>query len=111
MSTRAKTNYRNVKIENGLVFGEHDAYGSGWTSFSGSLKGMLVREVWLNGPGTAVAAIWQEQDGYGVPGYTPSQGLDWSGVRDSTHEAWDVMYEIAKKYLSVEDFLIQLGVL
>lgn len=27
--------------------------------------------------------IWSMQDGYGEAGYTPDQGVDWSGVRDS----------------------------
>lgn len=32
-------------------------------------------------------AAWDLQDGYGQPGYTPEQGWDWSGIRDSTPEA------------------------
>ena len=30
---------------------------------------------------------WKRQDGYGFPGYTPVQGWDWSGIRDSSAEA------------------------
>ena len=26
--------------------------------------------------------LWQLQDGYGSPGFTPPQGWDWSGIRD-----------------------------
>lgn len=29
---------------------------------------------------------WLHQDGYGVPGYEPPQGWDWSGIRDSSPE-------------------------
>jgi hypothetical protein len=29
-------------------------------------------------------AVWAKQDGYGVAGYTPPQGWDWSGIRDSS---------------------------
>ena len=31
--------------------------------------------------------IWAHQDGYGEPGYTPPQGHDWSGIRDSSDDA------------------------
>ena len=34
---------------------------------------------------------WLLQDGYGDPGYTPPQGWDWSGIRDSTDEAMAAM--------------------
>ena len=33
------------------------------------------------------ADVWKLQDGYGAPGYTPAQGWDWSGIRDSSREA------------------------
>jgi len=33
-------------------------------------------------------AVWNLQDGYGVAGYTPPQGWDWSGIRDSSPEAF-----------------------
>lgn len=36
---------------------------------------------------TLDAAVWRLQDGYGAPGYTPAQGWDWSGIRDSSREA------------------------
>lgn len=38
-------------------------------------------------------ACWNLQDGYGVPGYEPLQGWDWSGIRDSTPEAFHLMAE------------------
>jgi exonuclease VII small subunit len=36
-------------------------------------------------------AVWALQDGYGKPGYTPAQGWDWSGIRDSSPEAFRSM--------------------
>lgn len=30
---------------------------------------------------------WEHQDGYGFIGYTPVQGWDWSGIRDSSPAA------------------------
>jgi hypothetical protein len=36
-------------------------------------------------------AVWMRQDGYGTPGYTPCQGWDWSGIRDSTAGAFRLM--------------------
>lgn len=38
--------------------------------------------------------IWEAQDGYGSPGYTPPQGWDWSGIRDSSYRAVVEMAEI-----------------
>ncbi len=38
-----------------------------------------------------IRECWELQDGYGEPGFTPPQGYDWSGVRDSTGEAWRAM--------------------
>jgi hypothetical protein len=29
-------------------------------------------------------AVWDLQDGYGIAGFTPAQGWDWSGIRDSS---------------------------
>lgn len=31
--------------------------------------------------------VWHRQDGYGETGFTPPQGWDWSGIRDSSHHA------------------------
>jgi hypothetical protein len=36
------------------------------------------------------------QDGYGISGYTPPQGEDWSGIRDSSESAVRAMYEIVR---------------
>ena len=45
------------------------------------------------------ACVWAVQDGYGVPGYTPPQGWDWSGIRDSTQEAQDRMARVIRRIL------------
>ena len=56
----------------------------------------LMREIhfrWNNGTAADRALIWSLQDGYGVAGYTPPQGHDWSGIRDSSPEATRAIYE------------------
>lgn len=40
---------------------------------------------------------WALQDGYGQPGYTPAQGWDWSGIRDSSPEAKARMISAVEK--------------
>lgn len=42
--------------------------------------------------------IWDHSDGYGEPGYVPAQGYDWSGIRDSSPEAIDAMYEVIERH-------------
>lgn len=42
---------------------------------------------------TAFEIIWSLQDGYGIPGFMPEQGYDWSGVRDSSTAAVEAMYK------------------
>lgn len=39
--------------------------------------------------------IWRLSDGYGKKGYIPAQGIDWSGIRDSSREAQLEMMNIA----------------
>jgi len=45
-------------------------------------------------------AVWAEQDGYGEKGYTPPQGYDWSGIRDSSEAATPRMAKAARDYLA-----------
>lgn len=55
---------------------------------------MAIHDKWFS-PYTAGAvldAIWANQDGYGIPGYTPPQGHDWSGIRDSSDEGLCAMW-------------------
>lgn len=47
--------------------------------------------------GDKAQIIWSLQDGYGVVGYTPEQGWDWSGIRDSSIEAIEAMFEAATR--------------
>ena len=52
-----------------------------------------IHEVWRHGPDEAAEVIWSMQDGYGEPGLMPVQGYDWSGIRDSSLETIDAIYE------------------
>lgn len=54
----------------------------------------VLRQVWNGEHGQAAFdLIWSMQDGYGEPGTMPSQGYDWSGIRDSSPAAIAAMYE------------------
>lgn len=44
---------------------------------------------------------WALQDGYGEPGFTPPQGWDWSGIRDSSPAAKRRMVEAVKAALGL----------
>lgn len=57
----------------------------------------------------AARRIWDLQDGYGEPGYTPEQGWDWSGIRDSSPEAVVAMDAVAAEYVSDADMERMLG--
>ena len=101
--------YRNCTIAaDGYVHGQHDDYGR-WIDFTGTLDGLLVKHVWNHGPSDARARIWQRQDGYGIPGHVPSQGYDWSGIRDSSDVAWAEMVAIAEEYYPLRSLLADLG--
>ena len=55
--------------------------------------------------------IWALQDGYGSPGYTPPQGQDWSGIRDSSEDAMAKMLAVAESHGFTRDLMMdQLGV-
>lgn len=45
-------------------------------------------------------SVYAQSDGYGVPGYVPPQGYDWSGVRDSSEEGKKNMAAAARNYLA-----------
>lgn len=51
-----------------------------------------IYDVWTSGSATAADIIWSYSDGYGEPGFMPSQGYDWSGIRDSSTAAIEAMY-------------------
>lgn len=41
----------------------------------------------IHGDSKAWTRCWRFTDAYGVDGFMPSQGYDWSGFRDSTYTA------------------------
>lgn len=57
----------------------------------------MMRVIYDARHGEQAQAIWSLQDGYGEPGYTPEQGWDWSGIRDSSTEAIEAMFEAASR--------------
>jgi hypothetical protein len=48
----------------------------------------------------AYRAVWAQSDGYGERGYIPTQGYDWSGIRDSSEESQKDMAAAARAYLA-----------
>lgn len=60
----------------------------------------MIRAAWENGTDGFLEALYDLSDGYGEPGYIPSQGYDWSGIRDSSDEAIDAMYEFCLNHIS-----------
>ena len=63
---------------------------TGDTTMSDDLKTIGV--IGLGGMGGNLARQALDK-GYGVAGYTPPQGFDWSGIRDSSPEAIRAIYE------------------
>lgn len=57
-----------------------------------------IHAAWFDS-GTVVQAdeIWALSDGYGEPGYVPEQGYDWSGIRDSSTEAIEAMFDVVSR--------------
>lgn len=49
--------------------------------------GTVVLDIPENVQKAIFQKTWSLQDGYGVAGYTPVQGWDWSGIRDSSDTA------------------------
>jgi len=98
--------YRNVKFkgpEN--VDGEEWNNISGWTRFSGYIPLMVIRKAFKTTK--AALDIWQYQNG--MPGVSAIEcEFDWSAIRDSTDDAIDVMFEVAKKYVNFNSFMSQL---
>lgn len=56
-------------------------------------QGMMARiyNAWNSGDPEVQDVIWSMQDGYGEPGFTPGQGYDFSGIRDSSQETVEAM--------------------
>lgn len=53
-------------------------------------------DAYYSGDRDLVIALYSVADGYGQPGKVPPQGLDWSGIRDSSTEAIEAMYAIVR---------------
>lgn len=103
-----KTKYRNVTIAGDRVEGEKQYEPDGsWFKFRASLRLMIIHEAFY-GDATDAVRIWSLQDGYGEPGYTPAQGIDWSGVRDSSERATAAMYDYARRRIDVPRFVRRL---
>mgnify|MGYP001593109546 CR=1 FL=1 len=51
-------------------------------------------------------AVWSLQDGYGMPGYDPPQGWDWSGIRDSSPEAVKNMADAIRAILAIYERMV-----
>lgn len=49
-----------------------------------------IHEAYFSG---AAEILYTMQDGYGIVGFVPEQGLDWSGVRDSTPATIERMWQ------------------
>jgi hypothetical protein len=96
------TIYRNVtEGPDGLISGEYRdmAYSPDrWTPFSGTPELMRIRHVISLGGDAVYRSFYQLADGYGVKGYVPPQGLDWSGIRDSSDEAIAAMDAVSRKW-------------
>jgi hypothetical protein len=86
--------YRNVRFNpDGTMAGEWNLPGSNfpWVRFDRARLDLLWIELACAASKHARREIWASQDGYGEPGYTPEQGWDWSGIRDSSPDAMAVM--------------------
>lgn len=62
-----------------------------------AMLGVIHRTVFdrADETGVRLGRIWGIQDGYGEPGFTPPQGFDWSGIRDSSTETIEAMWKEA----------------
>jgi hypothetical protein len=55
-----------------------------------------IRNVYDNDNGPLFDSMWALSDGYGEPGwYPPGEGINWSGIRDSSTAAIEAMYAVA----------------
>ena len=104
--------YRNITVDddNGTMAGQYSRDGGRtWHNFRARWELEWIDLAIDRGGREVAQAIWDRQDGYGEAGYTPPQGFDWSGIRDSSDDAIDAMVEIASGVVSRADFLTALG--
>lgn len=52
-----------------------------------------IRDAWEHGSRATMNLLYGLSDGYGEQGYLPSQGYDWSGIRDSSTTAIEAMWK------------------
>lgn len=68
------------------------------------IKEMLVEidRVWRDPATSDVLSerLWSVQGGYGIPGFMPVQGYDWSGIRDSSDESINARYAAIREELA-----------
>ena len=83
--------YRNIKQTGDEISGEESWNKRDWYRFVADESLMKIQMYWTD------RRIWSLQDGYGTPGYTPTQRMDWSGVRDSSPQAIAKMLKVAEK--------------
>jgi len=51
-----------------------------------------IRDAWGRGNDETSKILYSLQDGYGEQGHVPEQGVDWSGIRDSSGPAVRAMF-------------------
>ncbi len=105
-----KRTYRNVVFDDPNNFhGEYSHDGSErWVNFGATMSLHHIHAA-CDRSEEATDRIWDTQDGYGIAGFTPEQGWDWSGIRDSSDEAVAAMWEIAREYVSDAEIREALG--
>lgn len=109
MKAMTTAQYRNVEIrDDGKLTGEHDKFGS-WCHFTGVLDLLWISEAIDRIAGFGEDA-WKVQDAYGEPGFTPPQGRDWSGYRDSSPPARAKMLAMAVEVMPASDFAEIMGI-
>lgn len=55
----------------------------------------VLHTLYFEGGDEMAETIYALSDGYGIVGYVPPQGYDWSGIRDSSTEAVEAMFDAA----------------
>jgi hypothetical protein len=102
--------YRNVELlPDGRIRGEQRwRERENWYDFEARLD-LLRISLATEVHEAAGERIWSLQDGYGEAGFTPCQGWDWSGIRDSTPEAIRSMDAVASEFVSDADLASLLG--